>query len=175
MEIPNDIQNQLKDIVLEAIIKEFIDKGHNLTGKGIKSLEAVISEQITGITITILGEPYMKFQNEGRGAGKMPNISALEDWVKRRGLASEMKEVKRIAWAIGMNMKRIGMHSDGASGKSGNRNASKLDLSKREFIDTAIIKEQQQISDLIFQGYNERFAVAITELFRNSERTILQA
>lgn len=168
-----DISNQLKALVLDAIINEFVAKGHNLTGNGVKSLEAVVSEQITGITISILGEPYMAYQNEGRSAGKMPPPSSLYDWIKRRGIASDMKDVKRIAFAIALNMKRIGMHSDGASGKSGKPNSSKLDMSKRNYINTAIEKKYEQMTDLVFAGYEKNFTTTIETLYKNSKATVI--
>jgi len=174
MEIPNDIQNQLKDIVLDAIIKEFIDKGHNLTGKGIKSLEAQISSDLVGVTISILGESYMAIQNEGRArGGKMPPLNVLMDWVKRRGIASEEKKVKGIAFAIGMNMKRIGMHSDGASGKSGIRNSSKLDVSKRNYINQGVEKVSTQMTELVFAGMEKNFQTTIENVFNQTKSTVI--
>lgn len=147
-EIAKDLEKQITD----ALKKKFEEQGHSLTGKGINSLETQVRSDLSGLVIQILGLEYMGFQDSGRRAGKMPPIEPLMNWVKARGIASDMKAVKRIAFAIAMNMKKIGMHSSGG----------RIDLTKRHFISDTLEEKGSFIQDSLFKMFSLNFDLMIT-------------
>ena len=158
-----EIAKQLEDMLTASMIAKFKDQGHSLTGKSIQSLKTVVKDNSTGVLIQITGEDYMGFQDSGRKAGSMPPIAALERWVIQRGIASEPKQAKSIAFAIAKNMKRIGMHSKN----------SKIDLSKRHFISSTIEKESPTINKMLFQMFDKNFDLFVKNLTTKNQKTIL--
>jgi hypothetical protein len=52
--------------------------------------------------------PASKFRGLGRDAGRFPPLEPLKDWVLAKGLASEPKKAKRIAFLIGRKIAREG-------------------------------------------------------------------
>ena len=164
MELSNEIKTQLKAIVLDAIIKEFIAKGHNLTGNGIKSLDAQITSDLVGVTISILGEPYMAIQNEGRARGGMPPPKkAIEEWVRRKGLATSDKDVKRAVYFIRKNMVEVGMHS----------RKKRLDVTKRNYINQGVERISTQMTELVFAGMEKNFQTTIENVFNKTKSTVI--
>jgi hypothetical protein len=162
MKLKDDIiAKELEKQITDALKKKFEEQGHSLTGKGINSLQTIVKDELGGLIIQILGEEYMGFQDAGRKAGKMPPIEPLMRWVKLRGLASDMKAVKRIAFAIAMNMKKIGMHSSG----------SRIDLSKRHFISDTITNETGFIQDSLFKMFNKNFDLMVTNYTKELQKT----
>ena len=158
-----EIAKQLEDMLTASMVAKFKQQGHNLTGKGIASIKTTVKDNIGGLLISITGEDYMGFQDSGRKAGSFPPIAALERWVKQRGIASEPKQAKSIAFAIAKNMKRIGMHSKN----------SKLDLSKRHFISSTIEKTSPTINKMLFQMFDKNFDLFVKNLTTKNQKTIL--
>lgn len=152
------IANELESLITKAVKARLQKQGHVATGKGLNSIETRVKERGQGLVIEILGEDYLAYQETGRKAGTLPNIGALEKWVKQKRLASEAKEVKRIAWAIGINMKRIGMHS----------NNKRLDTSKRKFLSSTIEGGTQIIQGKLFEMFEKNFALMVTQFTKDA-------
>jgi hypothetical protein len=148
--------------VLETNLKAKLrEKGHVATGKGVESIEVICREIGKGFVIEILGESYLIPQNEGRKPGKRPHSSVLEEWVRIKGLATELKEVKRISFLIARNMGEIGMHSD----------KKKIDLSKRKFVEEGI-----EASDLnpYFQKYlDQKFEIVLQNAYNKMTTNLI--
>jgi hypothetical protein len=72
---------------------------------------------------------------------------------------SEAKEVKRIAFAIATNMKRIGMHS---------RN-KRIDMSKRGFITKTIENGSSIIQAKLFEMFEKNFDIMVTQAMRDTK------
>ncbi len=158
-----EIARELETLLTNALRDKFKSQGHTATGKGSKSIETKVLGNGTNLVIQVLGEDYLLNQETGRKAGKLPNIDALKKWVKQKGIASESKAVNRIAWAIGVNMKKIGMHSKN----------SRLDMSKRRFISSTVEEEANVINDKLFQMFEKNFNVLITK-YANSNKQVNQ-
>ena len=56
------------------------------TGKLIESINPIISKEGELIDITIEGESYYKYVDKGRMKGTFPELKALEEWAKTRGI-----------------------------------------------------------------------------------------
>lgn len=162
-----EIAKQLESMLTASMIAKFKSQGHNLTGKGIASLKTVVKDNANGLLIQISGLDYMAKQDSGLKPNevKMTSkiIADLERWVLRRGIASDMKAAKRIAFYIGRNMQRIGMHSKN----------KKIDLSKRGFITQTIEKESPTINKMLFQMFERNFDLFVTNLTTKNQKTIL--
>ena len=52
--------------------------------------------------------PYADSIEFGRIPGIMPPIEPIKDWVRRKGLAAEEKQINSIAWAIAQDLKKNG-------------------------------------------------------------------
>ena len=156
------ISIQLENLLTNAMIAKFKDQGHNVTGKGIASIKTVVKEKANGLIIEISGEDYMGFQDAGRKAGSMPPIDALMKWVQLKGIASDMKEVKKIAWGIAINMKKIGMHSKN----------SRIDMSKRHAISSSIETSAPKINELLFKMFDKNFDLLVKNMTTNEKLII---
>lgn len=153
-----EIARELEVLLTNAVRKKFASQGHNASGKGSKSIETKVIGNGINLVIQILGEDYLTWQETGRKRGTLPNIDALKKWVKQKGIATEMKAVNRIAWAIGVNMKKIGMHSRGG----------KIDLSKRNFITSTLEEESNVINDKLFQMFEKNFDLLVTQFIKGN-------
>ena len=153
MELNNEaISKELSKQITDALKKRFKEQGHDLNGKGLNSLETVVKSDLNGLVIQILGEHYMGFQDSGRRPGSMPPIEPLMKWVMARGIASDMKSAKRIAFGIAINMKKIGMHSTN----------KRIDLSKRHFIKDTIEDKSNFIQESLFKMFSINFDLMVT-------------
>jgi hypothetical protein len=153
-----EIAQQLKNELESAIKSRLQSQGHVASGKGLKSIEVQIKETPQALIIAILGEDYLQWQETGRTAGKFPPVAALEKWVKQKGIASEAKAVKRIAFAIAKNMHRIGMHSRGG----------RIDMSKRGFISTSLEEKSTVIEQRLFQMFEKNFDLLVTQFIKDT-------
>lgn len=159
------IANELESLITKALVSRLKKQGHVATGKGVNSLETKIRESGSGLLIAIFGEDYLAYQETGRKAGKMPPIKDLMKWVKAKGIASEAKEVKRISWAIAINMKKIGMHS----------NNNKLDMSKRHFFTKTMEGGKQVINKKLFEMFEKNFDLLVTQFTKDKQvKTIIE-
>ena len=164
MELNNEaISKELSKQITDALKKRFTEQGHNVTGKGIASLETVVKSDLNGLVIQILGLDYMGKQDSGLPPGTKPDLRSLEKWVIARGLTSDMKAAKRIAFYIGRNMERIGMHS---------RN-KRIDLSKRHFIKDTIEDKASFIQESLFKMFSINFDLMVTNYSKQIQEKLI--
>lgn len=157
-----------KNLELEltvALKNRLLAQGHKASGQGVKSLETRIVPSGDGLIISILGEDYLEFQETGRRSGSFPPVDALTKWVKRKGIESDQKKAKSIAFAIAKNMQKIGMHS----------NNKRLDITKRKFISGTIDNKATVIQQKLFQMFDKNFDLLVTQLSRDKQtKTIIK-
>jgi len=159
-----EIAKRLELEITTALKNRLKAHGHVATGRGLSSLKTRIRAAGDGLIIAIIGEEYLAFQETGRRAGSFPPVAALERWVKQKGIASEAKQVKRIAFAIAKNMAKIGMHSKG----------NRIDLSKRHFITNTIENKSTVIQQRLFQMFEKNFDLIVTQFIKDTQtKTII--
>ena len=148
----------LEGLLLGSVKRQLKAKGHKATGKSLASLESNIVGFGDGLAIQIIGEDYLEYQDTGLKAGKRKGssgstvwIDALAEWVRKKGIESDMKKSRGIAFAIAKNMKRIGMHSKN----------SRLDLSKRNFLGDALKDVQPKIDEKLFEVFEKNFNLIV--------------
>jgi hypothetical protein len=99
----------------ERTIAGIRSKIPNVTGKMSQSLGYKIDE--SGLTI-FSTEKYFTILETGRGPGKRPPISAIEDWVKNKPIASDINP-RSLAFLIARKIGEEGSLLYRQGGKSG--------------------------------------------------------
>lgn len=59
-------------------------------------------------SVILFTPSHIQFAKYGRGAGKMPPVEPLIDWVRKKGIVTEEKEIKGTAWAIAKSIAKNG-------------------------------------------------------------------
>jgi hypothetical protein len=102
--------DELRKYLLVRLQESLVKQKHNASGKLRDSIEVVEQQAVTGLEIVAYAEDYGGYVERGRQAGKLPPISALEQWVKTKGIGSG-KEALGIAWAIAKSIEKKGIPS----------------------------------------------------------------
>lgn len=123
----NDELEQAVAELIEEIRAELREQGHNLTGALSRSITQKVTEKAASIISEVSMLRYGAIQNDGvkpsripfgrpssAPGGKSQFITALQEWVKRRGIESNDKLALGIAFAIAKKMKKEGMPTRGA-------------------------------------------------------------
>ena len=105
-----DVPKQTRGLLLlefeklkQDLISKHIELGMKASGKWIDSLE-VVEENLR---VSLLGEKYTDQLVYGRRAGTMPPVSAIEQWIKDKGIIPNIP-IRSLAWAIAINIKKNG-------------------------------------------------------------------
>ena len=121
----------LSDWLVREIRDELATQGHNLSGTLSSSVQGRIIDTEDGFDLDIEHVKYGAYVNygvdasriayyPGSGRGTSLYIQALTDWVQRRGMATEEKAARSIAFAIAKTHKKEGLPSRGSYAFSGN-------------------------------------------------------
>lgn len=107
---------QVKEFVLKAMTEELVRQGHNVTGELIQSLlnDSVIVEREGSQILEGRFLHYGIQMDIGRRPGKFVPISALVDWILRKGISTGDRDVVSLAWAISFTIMREGIPTQGS-------------------------------------------------------------
>jgi hypothetical protein len=75
------------ELLKDDLIKAYDAKGMRASGKFAESLEV----RVNGLTAQLWGESYAQQLETGRRAGSFPPISAIEQWIKDKGIANRIQ------------------------------------------------------------------------------------
>jgi hypothetical protein len=75
------------ELLKDDLIKAYDTKGMRASGKFAESLEV----RVNGLTAQLWGESYAQQLETGRRAGSFPPISAIEQWIKDKGIANRIQ------------------------------------------------------------------------------------
>ncbi len=117
--------NNLGDMIVDALIDEFVQQGHSNTGEFVKSIVREVEGFADGLALNISFAKYGIYQDKGVSASKIPftmgsgagqskYIDALTTWVLQRGIVTSQKQAKSMAFAIAKKHKKEGMPTKGA-------------------------------------------------------------
>lgn len=70
------------------------------SGNLFKSLRKEIEGDELDMTLRIYGAEYYIYADRGRGAGGMPPVSRILEWIKAKGLSKDEKTDMRFGWAL---------------------------------------------------------------------------
>lgn len=108
----------LRKLLKDELRKNLLKKGRKDTGKLHDSIEVELKQATNSIMLQGSFEDYGTYQDTGTRAGKLRNIDALEEWVRRK-LGAPADKSRGIAFAISKTHAKVGMHS-----KNGRANPS---------------------------------------------------
>jgi hypothetical protein len=75
------------ELLKDDLIKAYDAKGMRASGKFAESLEV----KVNGLTAQLWGESYAQQLETGRRSGAFPPISAIEQWIKDKGIANRIQ------------------------------------------------------------------------------------
>jgi hypothetical protein len=75
------------ELLKDDLIKAYDAKGMRASGKFAETLEV----KVNGLTAQLWGESYAQQLETGRKAGAFPPISAIEQWIKDKGIANRIQ------------------------------------------------------------------------------------
>lgn len=107
--ISPELSKALGDELKKNLVQELRRTKAIATGDLIKSLNIQIEKTADGAIISLAGNDYITFIEKGRKRGKYAPIKPLERWVMAKGIASDAKKVKAIAFAINNKIKKEGI------------------------------------------------------------------
>ncbi len=113
------------DMVVDALIDEFVQQGHNNTGDFVRSIVREVEDFGRLISIDFYFNKYGIYQDKGvkpanipysyrSGAGSSKYIQALIKWVTQRGIVTNQKQAQSMAFAIARKHKKEGMPTRGS-------------------------------------------------------------
>ena len=154
----------IKDILareLEAIKKELIERydelGMRASGSWEKELVVSVEEKGGMYLGKIEGADYTYYMQHGRGAGRLPPIKAIEEWIQNKGIVPIERNMKvsSLAFAIANRIAKEGTRRYQRGGTPA-------------FIEEVITSERiQGIIDRIGERYIAGFSSEIIELLEN--------
>ena len=96
-------EKELKNFSKELIsnfIGELISQGKIASGKLKDSFEYDVFNFVSTLRIDFSAEDYLIWLEKGRKSGKYAPKNAIEEWVKVKGIATEEKKIKSIAFLV---------------------------------------------------------------------------
>jgi hypothetical protein len=152
--ISKPIIEKLGNLLLNATKKQLEKDGRKATGKGIASLETKVFALGENVVVQLLGEDYLEYQDTGRKPGKgvsKEGQKLLAKWVQLKGIETDPKKAKGMAFVIARNMKEVGMHSKD----------KRLDLSQRNFLGRAADTILPKVDNILFDAFEKNFNLMV--------------
>lgn len=153
MDILTDIQ-KLENVLTKALAEEWQAQGHKMSGSITDTIEYVVKQDATMLTLSGFMYFYGNILASGTPANRIPYsgrtgrggtslyITALQNYVKQRMRISDEKKSKSIAFAIASTQKKEGMPTKGSYSftKTGKRT---------DWIEEALKKNEDKITEVI--------------------------
>lgn len=89
--------------IKQDLIAKHLELGMKASGRWIDSLEVIEQE----MSVKLIGEKYTDQLVYGRKPGTMPPVSAIEQWIRDKGITSNIP-IKSLAFAIATKIKKEG-------------------------------------------------------------------
>jgi hypothetical protein len=107
--ITPELGKAIGDELKKNLIQELRRTKTIASGDLIKSLNVEIEQTSDGIIISLASNEYITYIEKGRKRGKYAPVSDLQRWVRAKGIATDEKKVKSIAFAINNKIKKEGI------------------------------------------------------------------
>jgi hypothetical protein len=102
--------------IKKDLIAAYDQKGMRASGDWANSLEVV---QDNPFNVKLIGLDYSQQLETGRGAGGMPPVSAIEQWIKDKNIFAQVERnisITSLAFAIAKKIQREGWDREGYGG-----------------------------------------------------------
>lgn len=145
------------------MINELLQQGHSNTGKLIDSIDREIVQSTDYIQLNGTFVFYGKYVDTGRRAGarKVP-IFVLEEWIKQKGIESDIKKVKGLAFAIQKTIFDKGISTP----------ASWKGESTKDWMTKTLKENDPQIKDDVFNAVRTAMELIIFNIVRDTNVSI---
>jgi hypothetical protein len=107
--ISPELYKALGDELKKNLIQELRRTKAIASGDLLKSIQFTVEPTEDGAIVNLNGNDYITYIDKGRKPGKYAPLKPLEEWVKKKGLASDKKKVTAIAFAINNKIKKKGI------------------------------------------------------------------
>ena len=107
--ISPELYQALGDELKKNLIQELRRTKAIASGDLLKSIQFDVKATADGAVVSLNGNNYITYIDKGRKPGKYAPTSALRQWIKAKGIATENTKVNAIAFAINNKIKREGI------------------------------------------------------------------
>lgn len=105
------------------------------------------------LKLIIVGPEEIPFIDKGRHSGKFPPTNVLQEWVQKKGLATELPRVKQLAFLIGRSIAEKGTSGnhllDKIFGELLNKYASQLQSALEKDVEEDTKEMEIKINDML--------------------------
>lgn len=162
--LQRDDLNLLGKFAVEEFKRELVFQKHVASAELLNSIEYKIVNTSTGLSLQIWAAGHAFFVNDGRKARvKRVPIAALMEWIKIKGIATDDKEAKSIAFAIQETIYREGIPTSG-----GRRIASR----RLNFIQQVSAIIDNYAKELINTKIQDNLRSELNKWFRQANREL---
>lgn len=105
------------------------------------------------LKLIIVGPDEVEFIDKGRRSGKFPPTNVLQEWVQKKGLATELPRVKQLAFLIGRSIAEKGTSGnhllDKIFGELLSKYASQLQSALEKDVEEDTKEMETKINDML--------------------------
>jgi hypothetical protein len=130
------------------------------SGRLIRSIDYKLVKAVEGYLITIQHEDYLLYVNDGRAKGKKPPpVSAIEKWIKIRGIVPRQKDmsIRTLAIIIAKGISKNSIQPTNVIQKAAEK-VKQANFIRRQKIDATSIIDAIK-NDLLTIGSNKSFQI----------------
>lgn len=148
LELKYTLEN-LADYMRQAFVQELIDRGHQASGKLIRSVEVKVDNFVKGLAITGYAEFYGKFVESGRRPGvKRVPLDALIEWLKQKNFSEDANRIRGIAFAIQATIFRDG-------------------IKQSPWIEETVNKNEREITNILEEAVERKLELWLIEIIQS--------
>lgn len=147
----NDIIFFELEQIKQELIRQYDAKGMRASGNFATSLEVIKNPK----GAELWGANYAEQLEKGRDAGKFPPISAIEEWIKDKGIQYQNITISSLAFLIARKISREGWNRQGFGG---------VELISEVITPQRIQSIIDKVGELQVTGFIKTFREQLTEL-----------
>lgn len=103
-----DLLSQFLEAIKQDVIAEQQRQNKIASGESIRSYEVVTEGNELYTVGQLKASNYWDFIENGRGPGKFPPLERIQQWIKEKGIESDLRKIKSLAYVIGKKIAEKG-------------------------------------------------------------------
>lgn len=149
---------------VKLLKEELIFQQHVATGQLLDSINYRLESITGGLRMGVYAIPYSIFVDSGRKAGvtRVP-IAPLIEWIKVKGIATDDKEAKSIAFAIQEKIFREGIPTS---------RSRRLAARRTRFIQIVKNRVQKEAREIVIKQVQDNVRSELNTWFRNAQKEL---
>lgn len=163
------------DLIMEVGQRNLINQGHRNTGALLASMQTIVNQaaaELYGAEYGLAQETGIKAENhpfKGGKGGFSEYIEAISEWVRNKGIESDIVKSKGIAFAIGKSQSGKGTSKAGTGMHS---TKGVFDSSKQGWLSSAIKETATQVDEIISEGALKSIDLIVTNTIKEANRNL---